>query len=180
MIGFFFSFSFFFCCFWNCLLGFGNEQCLMVYQECRSVWGKQFDQSMVCVYGKKFGLYRVCVSFTLCWLSLQGGLPGFKGLVQVRLFTLRFSFGAHQFRFYLGFKLGIFFIKFSLLPGLLSYLIKILFSKKECYLFLPAPCCCCCCCCSQQPVFSFDTPVTFQSQNCIVFGPFQGTNKMIK
>ena len=22
---FFFSFSFFFCCFWNCLLGFGNE-----------------------------------------------------------------------------------------------------------------------------------------------------------
>ena len=30
------------------------------------------------VYGKKFGLYRVCVSFTLCWLSL---LPGFKGFI---------------------------------------------------------------------------------------------------
>ena len=36
----------------------------------------------MCVYGKKFGLYRVCVSFTLCWLSLvQGGLPGFKGFI---------------------------------------------------------------------------------------------------
>ena len=33
------------------------------------------------VYGKKFGLYRVCVSFTLCWLSLKGGLPGFKGFI---------------------------------------------------------------------------------------------------
>ena len=33
------------------------------------------------VYGKKFGLYRVCVSFTSCWLSLQGGLPGFKGFI---------------------------------------------------------------------------------------------------
>ena len=32
------------------------------------------------VYRKMFGLYRVCVSFTLCWLSLYGGLPGsFKG-----------------------------------------------------------------------------------------------------
>ena len=29
--------------------------------------------------------------------------------------------------------------------------------------------------------FSFDTPVIFQrKKNCIVFGPFQGTNKMIK
>ena len=35
----------------------------------------------MCVYGKKFGLYRVCVSFTLCWLSLQGGLPDFKGFI---------------------------------------------------------------------------------------------------
>ena len=34
----------------------------------------------VCVW-EKFGLYRVCVSFTLCWLSLQGGLPGFKGFI---------------------------------------------------------------------------------------------------
>ena len=33
------------------------------------------------VYRKMFGLYRVCVSFTLCWLSLQGGLPGFKGFI---------------------------------------------------------------------------------------------------
>ena len=33
------------------------------------------------VYRKMFGLYRVCVSFTLCWLSLYGGLPGFKGFI---------------------------------------------------------------------------------------------------
>ena len=44
--------------------------------------------SGMCVYGKKFGLrYRVCVSFTLCWLSLQGGLPGFKGFIGNWLFS---------------------------------------------------------------------------------------------
>ena len=33
------------------------------------------------VWEKVWSVYRVCVSFTLCWLSLQGGLPGFKGFI---------------------------------------------------------------------------------------------------
>ena len=40
---------------------------------CVSVWDE-----------KVWSRYRVCVSFTLCWLSLQGqagGLPGFKGFI---------------------------------------------------------------------------------------------------
>ena len=43
------------------------------------------DNSLVRVWyvgvWENFGLYRVCVSFTLCWLSLYGGLPGFKGFI---------------------------------------------------------------------------------------------------
>ena len=81
----------------------------------------------MCVYGKKFGLYGVCVSFTLCWLSLQGGLPGFKGFIGKVVYPPFLLC-----RFYLGFKLGIFFIKFSLLPGL--YNKNIIFKKKKKYL----------------------------------------------
>ena len=44
----------------------------MCGRELIAVWSAEY--AGMWVYGKKFGLYRVCVSFTLCWLSLQGGL----------------------------------------------------------------------------------------------------------
>ena len=135
------------CC-WNCLFGFGNAaQCLMV--QVSSEWGKQC--SMLRIFTVRclmqcMGNSLVRVRYVGVWekvWSVQGmclhllyvGLVYLMGYLvskvsQVRLFTLRFSFVAHQFRFYLGFKLGIFFIKFSLLPGLFNK--NIIF--KKCYM----------------------------------------------
>ena len=49
------------------------------------------------VYRKMFGLYRVCVSFTLCWLSLYGGLPGFKGFIGKVVYSPFLLWGALVF-----------------------------------------------------------------------------------
>ena len=57
------------------------------------VHGNLFGQSMVCgCMGKSLVCIGYVSSFTLCWLSL---FSGFKGFIGKRLFTLRFSFGAH-------------------------------------------------------------------------------------